>query len=124
MDGAGPKRLPEGIYGITAEMFSCGRDNVAVAREMVAGGIAILQYREKHGRKSFREMLDQCRAIRELTRAHGVLFIVNDYVELALAAGADGVHIGQDDLPVAWCAAPGGPRQDHRTVHPRPGAGP
>lgn len=96
------RTLPEGIYGITAESFSRGRSNVEVAREMIAGGVKILQYREKHGDKSFRDMLAQCRAIRELTREHGVVFVVNDYVDLALAAEADGIHIGQDDLPPEW----------------------
>jgi thiamine-phosphate pyrophosphorylase len=93
--------LPDGIYGITAEKFSQGRDNVTVAKEMIAGGVAILQYREKHDRKSFRSMYEECRAIRQLTREKGIPFIVNDYVALAMLVDADGVHVGQDDLPVA-----------------------
>jgi thiamine-phosphate pyrophosphorylase len=93
--------LPTGIYGITAEKFSRGRDNPAVVREMIAGGVAMVQYREKHGAKSFRQMLAECTAIRQMTRESGVPFIVNDYVELAMLADADGVHLGQDDLPVA-----------------------
>jgi thiamine-phosphate pyrophosphorylase len=93
--------LPQGIYGITAEKFSQGRDNVTVVREMIAGGVAAVQYREKHSAKSFRSMYEECLAIRQLTRQSGVLFIVNDYVELAMLADADGVHVGQDDLPVA-----------------------
>jgi len=93
--------LPQGIYGITAEKFSKGRDNVTVVREMIAGGVTTVQYREKHTSKSFRSMYEECVAIRRLTRESGVLFIVNDYVELAMLAGADGVHVGQDDLPVA-----------------------
>lgn len=93
--------LPPGIYGITAEKFSRGRDNLSVVREMIAGGVAVVQYREKHGSKNFREMFDECAAIRRLTRESGVPFIVNDYVELAMMVDADGVHLGQDDLPVA-----------------------
>jgi thiamine-phosphate pyrophosphorylase len=93
--------LPPGIYGITAEKFSRGRNNPAVVREMIAGGAAVVQYREKHGTKSFQEMLSECTAIRRLTRDSGVPFIVNDYVELAMLVDADGVHLGQDDLPVA-----------------------
>ena len=95
------KTLPQGIYGITAEKLSKGRDNVTVVRQMIAGGVTAVQYREKHDAKSFRSMLAECLAIRQLTREHGVLFIVNDYVELAVLADADGVHVGQDDLPVA-----------------------
>lgn len=93
--------LPQGVYGITAEKFSLGRNNVTVVKEMIAGGVKVVQYREKHGAKSFRSMYDECLAIRRLTRDSGVLFIVNDYVELALLADADGIHIGQDDLPVS-----------------------
>lgn len=93
-------RLPDGVYGITAEKFSRGRSTIEVVREMIAGGIAIIQYREKRPPKSFAAMLEECRAIRALTREAGVLFIVNDYPSLALLADADGVHVGQDDLPV------------------------
>ncbi len=92
--------LPKGIYGITAEKYSRGRGNVAVVEQMIAGGAAIIQYREKHDRKSFRAMYEECIAIRNLTREAGIPFIVNDYVELAMLVDADGVHVGQDDLPL------------------------
>lgn len=94
------KALPQGIYGITAEKFSCGRSNIDVARQMIAGGVRVIQYREKRPHKSFGTMLKECRLIRTLTHEHGVLFIVNDYVDIALLSDADGVHVGQDDLPV------------------------
>lgn len=92
--------FPQGLYGITAEKFSLGRSNPEVAQAMIDGGVKIIQYREKRPQKNFRRILDECRAIRALTRAAGVLFIVNDYVDIALLAEADGVHVGQDDLPV------------------------
>ena len=94
------KPLPHGLYGITAERFSAGRTNVEVARLMLAGGIRLIQYREKRPHKSFAAMLEECRAIRALTREAGALFIVNDYPCLAQLVDADGVHVGQDDLPV------------------------
>ncbi|MCL1981345.1 MAG: thiamine phosphate synthase [Proteobacteria bacterium] len=93
--------FPTGIYGITAEKFSAGRTNIEVVREMITGGIRLIQYREKRPAKSFAEMLAECQAIRALTREAGVLFIVNDYPDLALLVDADGVHVGQDDFPVA-----------------------
>lgn len=93
--------LPAGIYGITAEKFSRGRTNVDVARAMIRGGVSTLQYREKRPHKSHRQMLDECRQIRSLTREAGVLFIVNDHPDIARLVGADGVHVGQDDLPVS-----------------------
>ncbi len=99
--GVGKEVLPAGLYGITAEKFSAGRSNIEVVRQMIAGGIRIIQYREKRAAKSCRAILDECRRIRELTREAGVTFIVNDFVEVALLVDADGVHVGQDDLPVA-----------------------
>jgi thiamine-phosphate pyrophosphorylase len=92
--------LPHGIYGITAEKFSKGRDNIQVVKQMIEGEIKIIQYREKHGHKSFKEMYDECKEIRKITKDNDVMFIVNDYIELALLVDADGVHVGQDDLPV------------------------
>jgi thiamine-phosphate pyrophosphorylase len=91
--------LPPGIYGITAQKFSCGRTNVEVAKAMIAGGVAVLQYREKAAAKSRAAMLAECREIRELTRKARIPFIVNDHVDLAMLVEADGVHVGQDDLP-------------------------
>ncbi len=94
-------RFPEGIYGITAEKFSQGRSNIEVVRQMIAGGIRLIQYREKRPDKSFADMLAECRAIRALTREAGVLFIINDYPAIAQMVDADGVHVGQDDFPPA-----------------------
>ena len=93
--------FPAGIYGITAEKFSAGRTNIEVVQAMIVGGIRLIQYREKRPAKSFATMLAECRAIRALTREAGVLFIINDYPDLALLVNADGVHVGQDDFPVS-----------------------
>lgn len=95
-----PKPLPAGIYGITAEKFSNGRSNVEVALEMIRGGVSVLQYREKYHHKHIRTIYEECRQIRDITRDHGVMFIVNDFVDIAMLVDADGVHVGQDDLPV------------------------
>lgn len=94
------KVLPAGLYGITAEKFSAGRTNIQVVEQMIQGGVKVIQYREKRADKSYRTILEECTLIRELTRAAGVTFIVNDYVDVALLVDADGVHVGQDDLPV------------------------
>jgi thiamine-phosphate pyrophosphorylase len=74
-------------------------DPVAQARAACAGGAAVVQLRAK--RAGDRDALAWADAIRELTRRAGVLFFVNDRFDLALAAGADGVHLGQQDLPPA-----------------------
>ncbi len=92
--------FPKGIYGILGEKFSLGRTNVEVARQMVDAGVDILQYREKVKDKSYKDMLDECYKIRKITEKAGVPFIINDHVAIALLVGADGIHQGQDDLPV------------------------
>jgi len=73
------------------------RSHVAIAEAALAGGADMIQLRDKAG--SLRELLPQARAIQALCRARGALFIVNDRVDLALAADADGAHVGQEDLP-------------------------
>jgi thiamine-phosphate pyrophosphorylase len=75
------------------------RGPVEQARAACAGGAAVVQLRCKHS--TDRETLACARAIRALTRTSRVLFVVNDRFDLALLADADGVHLGQDDLPPA-----------------------
>ncbi len=75
------------------------RDPVAQSRAACAGGAAVVQLRAKHATDG--EILAWAIEIRRLTRARGVLFFVNDRFDLALAAAADGVHLGQHDLPPA-----------------------
>ena len=58
-----------------------------------------MQYREKSA--STRQMIEEARNLCDLCRAHRIPFIVNDRVDVALAVDADGVHVGQDDLPAA-----------------------
>jgi thiamine-phosphate pyrophosphorylase len=85
------------LYAITDQKSSLGRSDVEIVRGLLRGGATILQYRAK--KVHAREQLATARRLRKLTRAAGVPFIVNDRVDLALACGADGVHLGQDDLP-------------------------
>jgi thiamine-phosphate pyrophosphorylase len=92
-------RFPEtDIYCITAHRFSLGRSNVDVVRQMLEAGVKIVQYREKDF--SMLQKYRECAAIRDLTAKHGACLIVNDDVDLALAVESDGVHVGQEDLPV------------------------
>jgi len=87
------------LYGLTSEEHSMGRSNLDVVRDMLKAGIKLVQYREKDkpGVQKWRE----CAVIREMTREAGALFLVNDDVAVAQAVDADGVHVGQDDLPVS-----------------------
>lgn len=67
--------------------------------EAAAGGVQMVQLREKE--LPDRELLERAKNVRRWTRAAGVLFVVNDRPDIARLAEADGVHLGQDDLPVA-----------------------
>lgn len=86
------------LYAITDHALSLGRGNVSVVRELLESGVKIIQYREKERKMGV--ILEECRAIRRLTAEYGAAFIVNDYVDIALLADADGVHLGQEDIPV------------------------
>jgi thiamine-phosphate pyrophosphorylase len=90
-------------YAITDQSSALGRGDLQVARALLAGGSSCLQYRAK--KLSALEQWRVASALRELTREAGALFIVNDRVDLALDCGADGVHLGQDDLPLAVARA-------------------
>ena len=94
------RKLPHGIYGILGDRFSLGRTNVETARQLVEAGIDVLQYREKLKDKSLKQIYEECCEIREITISAKIPFIINDYADIALMVGADGIHQGQDDLPV------------------------
>ncbi|HUG90847.1 MAG TPA: thiamine phosphate synthase [Planctomycetaceae bacterium] len=76
----------------------CRRDVETVVREALAGGVDVVQLREKD--LGDREMLALGRRVREWTREAGALFIMNDRPDLAVLCDADGVHVGQDELTV------------------------
>lgn len=96
------------LYVITDVKIGRGLAHAEIARRAVSGGADVIQLRDKT--LPCHDLLREAREIREITRAAGVLFIVNDRIDVALAAGADGVHLGQDDLPAgdARKIAPGG----------------
>lgn len=87
------------IYGITGEHLSDKYNNIEIVKKYIESGIKIIQYREKE--ESMKYKYRQCKKIREITAKAGVTFIVNDHVDLALIVKADGVHLGQQDLPAA-----------------------
>jgi len=67
----------------------------------IEGGARLIQYRDKKG--SRREMYETARQLRKMTAEKGAVLIINDQIDLALSVRADGVHLGQDDLPL-WIA--------------------
>jgi thiamine-phosphate pyrophosphorylase len=82
---------------VTDRRAAGGRDLLDIVRAAVTGGATLIQLRDKDA--STREMLDLGRAMLEITRSAGVPLIVNDRIDVALALDADGVHVGQDDMP-------------------------
>jgi thiamine-phosphate pyrophosphorylase len=85
------------LYAITDRQWSnCTHEEIV--RMLLDGGASLIQLRDKEA--SGREMLDQAIACLKLTREAGATLIINDRVDVALTAGADGVHLGQDDLSV------------------------
>ena len=87
------------LHVLTDTVLQTRHTHLELARMAVAGGADTVQYRQKSG--STREMIETARAMREVCAGSGVPLIVNDRVDVALAAEADGVHLGQDDFPVA-----------------------
>jgi thiamine-phosphate pyrophosphorylase len=87
-----------GLYVILDRQFLAGRDELEVARQIIDGGARVIQLRDKQSKK--RELLLVAQNLKELCSQAGVLFIINDYLDLALAVDADGLHIGQEDLPL------------------------
>ncbi len=86
------------LYAIV-DPLDTTRDPVTLAQGLLAGGAQLLQLRLKHAPSG--ELLAMAAAIQRLAQAHGARFLVNDRADVARAVGADGVHLGQDDLPVA-----------------------
>jgi thiamine-phosphate pyrophosphorylase len=74
-----------------------GRSLAELTRLVVAGGATLIQLRDKRG--STRRMIEEARAIKAVLAGTGVPLVINDRVDVALVAGADGVHVGQDDMP-------------------------
>jgi len=86
-----------GLYAIIDTQALKGRSHIEVATEIIRGGAKIIQLRDKHSSK--KELLPIAQQLKKLCAEHNVLFIVNNCLDLALAADADGLHLGQDDLP-------------------------
>jgi thiamine-phosphate pyrophosphorylase len=87
------------VYVVTTDVPQLGRTHEDVAAAALAGGARIIQFRDKE--MSDQEFATVARRIQSLTREHNALLIINDRVEIALAIGADGVHVGQHDLALA-----------------------
>lgn len=87
------------LYLVTDRRLSLGRTTIEIVRAAVEGGVTCVQLRDKHA--STREFLDEARRVREMLAGTNVPLIINDRLDVALAVGADGVHLGQTDMHIS-----------------------
>ena len=85
------------LYALVDPAVAGDRTLVDIAG-LIAGSATLVQLRDKHG--STRAMVEQARSLRDVLEPAGVPLLINDRVDVALAAEADGVHVGQDDMSV------------------------
>jgi thiamine-phosphate pyrophosphorylase len=86
------------LYAILDPRFLRGRNLVEVARALVRGGVTCLQLRDKEA--SNRDLYEEARLLKASLHPLGIPFIVNDRLDIALAVEADGVHLGEEDIPI------------------------
>ena len=87
-----------GIYLVITEEFTAGRGTLETLKMAADGGIKLVQLREKHLPK--RDLYFLAESFRKVCDEYGILMMMNDHLDIALSVGADGVHLGQDDLPL------------------------
>jgi thiamine-phosphate pyrophosphorylase len=85
------------VYVLTNKKLAGAVNIVDVVKAAIEGGATVIQYREKEA--STGEMIKEASAIQVVTKAAGVPLIINDRIDVALAIDADGVHVGQSDMP-------------------------
>ena len=95
------------VYLITDPLLCAGRGVVETALGAVRGGASVVQLRDKHASDAV--LIEQGRALKQALTGTGALLIVNDRIHVALAIGADGVHVGQSDAAAATARAALGP---------------
>jgi len=88
------------LYLVTDHGLSRGRSNLEIIRMAMEGGATVVQLREKEA--VTREFLKEALLARAYCREQGVTFIINDRIDIAQAVDADGVHLGQDDMPIDY----------------------
>lgn len=87
------------VYLVTDNGQLKGRDFFDVVEESLKGGVTLVQLREKN--ITSREFYEKALKLREITKKYNVPLIINDRVDIAMAVNADGVHVGQKDIPVS-----------------------
>jgi thiamine-phosphate pyrophosphorylase len=86
------------LHVLTDTVLQSRFSHLQLARLAIKGGVDTIQFRQKLG--ATREMIETARKLKQLCADNGVTFVVNDRIDVAIAAEADGVHLGQDDFPI------------------------
>ncbi|MDX1545968.1 MAG: thiamine phosphate synthase [Rhodothermales bacterium] len=94
-----PRRPLGRLHVLTDFVFQQRYGHAELARRLIAGGADVVQFRQKHG--GVRAVLHEARRTAAVCRDAGIPLLIDDFVDVALAVGAAGVHLGQDDFPVA-----------------------
>ena len=97
------RHLDYSLYLVTDRGLSRGRSTLEIVRAAVRGGVTCVQLREKAG--TTRAFIEEALGVKAYLSSCGVPLIINDRVDVALATGADGVHLGQNDMPLAAARA-------------------
>lgn len=87
------------LYLVTDRSLSNGRSTQTIVEAAIFGGVSCVQIREKNC--STREFVEQARALQPVLKQHRVPLIINDRLDIALAVGADGIHLGQEDMHIS-----------------------
>ncbi|MFH0877301.1 MAG: thiamine phosphate synthase [Candidatus Omnitrophota bacterium] len=102
------KRLKNSRLYLILDKGVCGKRSLSlILRQALQGGVDIVQYRDK--KSSRKSMIKNALALHRLTTKFDVPLLVNDRLDVAMASGAEGIHLGQDDLPVELCRRMLGP---------------
>ena len=92
------KKIDYSVYLVTDRGLSRGRSTLEILQGAVRGGVTCVQLREKNC--PIRDFIEQANSIKAYLRAHDIPLIINDRLDVAQAVGADGVHLGQSDMPL------------------------
>lgn len=104
-----PTAVDFSLYLVTDRGLSRGRSTKEVVAAAVRGGVTVVQIREKEA--DTRDFVEEALAVRHLLKARGIPMIVNDRIDVAMAVFADGVHLGQKDMPIAMARKILGPEK-------------
>ena len=92
------KKIDTSLYFITDSTFMCEEEFLKKVEEAIRGGVTLLQLREKD--KTTREYIDIAKKVHKITKKYNIPLIIDDRVDVAIAVNAEGVHLGQSDMPV------------------------